>query len=114
MDEETVITLEDEIVSDLTLLYQDQATFDSDKIKIIVKKVIDEVSDIRRYKKIGYSDEQAEKDLYNYKSQIYKLAEYDFGQFGAPNEVSHSEGSVSRSWVDRSTLTSGIIPLPDL
>lgn len=108
------LTLKDEIAAALTVLYGDQPTFNDDKIKIIVEKVIDEVSDIRRYKKVGYSDEQIQADLYNYKSQIYKLAEYDFGQFGAPNEVSHSEDSVSRSWVDRRTLTSGIIPLPDL
>ena len=108
------LTLADEIIAALTVLYGDKPNFNAEKIKIIVEKIIGEVSDIRRYKKVGYSDKQIQADLYNYKSQIYKLAEYDFGHFGAPNEVSHSENSVSRSWIDRSDLTSGIIPLPDL
>ena len=114
MDEETSLTLAEEIISDLTIMYSDQPTFSEEKIKLIVEKVIDEVSDAKRYKKVGYTDEQIQKDLCRYKSQIYIISEYDFSHIGAPWELSRSENSVSRGWQEREKLFVGIIPLTDI
>lgn len=111
MDEAMTVTVADMVISDLTTMYSDQPTFNEGKISVIVNKVVDEVVNARKYKEVGYTDEQIKKDLLNYKSQIYNLAEYDFSHFGAPNETSHSENSISRTWVERNKLFSGIIPL---
>ena len=114
MDEEMTLKLEDEVIDALTVMYSDQPTFNEEKIRLIVKKVIDEVSDARRYKKVGYTDEQIQADLYYFKSQIYNLSEYDFAHFGAPWEIARSENSVSHSWQERNTLFAGIIPLSNI
>jgi hypothetical protein len=111
MDEAMTVTVADMVISDLTTMYSDQPTFNDGKIAVIVNKVVDEVVNARKYKEVGYTDEQIKKDLLNYKSQIYNLAEYDFSHFGAPNETSHSENSISRTWVERNKLFAGIIPL---
>ena len=111
MDESMTVTVADMVISDLTTMYSDQPTFNADKIVVIVNKVVEEVVKARRYKEEDYSDEQIEKDLLNYKSQIYNLAEYDFSHFGAPHETEHSENSISRTWIERNKLFSGIIPL---
>ncbi len=111
MDEAMIVTVADMVISDLTTMYSDQPTFSDDKIAVIVNKVVEEVVKARRYREENYSDEQIEKDLLNYKSQIYNLAEYDFSHLGAPNETSHSENSISRTWIDRDKLFTGIIPL---
>lgn len=111
MDGAMTVTVADMVISDLTTMYSDQPTFNADKIKVIVNKVVEEVVKVRRYREENYSDEQIEADLYNYKSQIYSLAEYDFSKFGAPHETSHSENSTSRTWTERNKLFVGIIPL---
>ena len=111
MDEAMTVTVADMVISDLTTMYSDQPTFNADKIAVIVKKVVEEVVKARRYKEENYSDEQIEADLLNYKSQIYNLAEYDFSHFGAPGETSHSENSISRTWIERNKLFAGIIPI---
>lgn len=101
----------DGIIADLTTMYSDQPTFNADKVTVIVNKVVDEVIKARRYREEKYSDEQIEADLYNYKSQIYSLSEYDFAHFGAPGELSRTENSTSRTWMERNKLFAGIIPL---
>lgn len=104
-------TVAEMVVSDLTTMYSDQPTFNEGKITVIVNKVVEEVIKARRYREENYSDEQIETDLLRYKSQIYNLSEYDFSHFGAPNETSHSENSISRTWIERNKLFAGIIPL---
>lgn len=114
MDKSMTLTVADEVIAELTILYSDQPTFKAEKIKVIVNNVVDEVIKARNYKNVGYSDEQIMEDLYKYKSNIKKLAEYDFSQFGAPYEISHSENSVSRTWIERNKLFSGIIAITPL
>lgn len=101
----------DKIISDLSTMYSDQPTFNVDKVTVIVNKVVDEVIKVRRYREENYSDEQIEADLNNYKSQIYSLSEYDFAHIGAPGELSRTENSTSRTWIERNKLFAGIIPL---
>ena len=111
MDNAMTVTVADMVISDLTTMYSDQPTFNADKITVIVNKVVEEVVRARRYREENYSDEQIEADLYNYKSQIYNLSEYDFSHIGAPGELSRSENSTSRTWIERNKLFAGIIPL---
>ena len=111
MDEAMTVTVADMVISDLTTMYSDQPTFNADKIAVIVNNVVEEVVKTRGYQERKYSDEQIEKDLLNYKSHIYKISEFDFTHLGAPHETSHSENSISRTWIDRNKLFAGIIPI---
>lgn len=104
----------EDVIERLTILYRDEPTFDEEKIRVIVQNVYNEIVEYKRYKKAGYTEAQIESDMGNYKSQLYKISEYDFAHFGAPGEASHSENSVSRVWNSREQLFAGIIPLSDL
>lgn len=111
MDNAMTLNVADEVISELTTLYSDQVTFSAEKLKVIVNNVIDEIVVARNYKGANYTDEQIMKDLYNYKSNIKKLAEYDFVTFGATHQTTHSENSTSRTWIDRNRLFSGIVAI---
>ena len=105
MDEDIKVGLQEEIVADLTTEYGNQPTFNSDVIAIKVRDAIREVKNRRNYQATSYTDEEIEKDLYNnYYSVIKNLAVYDFAQIGAPIESSHSENSISRTWVSRDEI----------
>lgn len=102
------VGLQDEIVAELTVELQDEPTFNVNILAIKVKNAIREVKMKRNYQATSYTDEQIEKDLYNYFSVIKSVALYDYNQIGAEGEQSHSENSVSRTWVDRDDLFKGV------
>ena len=102
------VGLEDEIVAELTVELQDEPTFNVNILAIKVKNAIREVKMKRNYQAASYTDEQIEKDLYNYFSVIKSVALYDYNQIGAEGEQSHSENSISRTWVDRDDLFKGV------
>lgn len=111
MDNTITIAIADEVIDMLTTLYSDQPTFNADKVRVIVANVVEEVIQARNYRNVGYTDEQIANDLKRYKSQIKNIAEYDFSHFGAPYEIGHSENSVSRTWIERNKLFSGVVSL---
>lgn len=111
MDEAMSVSVADMVISDLTTMYGNEPTFNSDKIAVIVNKVIEEVIQARKYRDRGYSDERIESDIVNYRSQIYNISEYDFIHIGGAWETSHSENSINRTWIERNKLFAGIIPL---
>ena len=102
------VGLQDEIVAELTVELQDEPTFNVNILAIKVKNAIREVKMKRNYQATSYTDEQVEKDLYNYFSVIKSVALYDYNQIGAEGEQSHSENSISRTWVDRDDLFKGV------
>ena len=102
------VGLQDEIVAELTVELQDEPTFNVNILAIKVKNAIREVKMKRNYQATSYTDEQIEKDLYNYFSVIKSVALYDYNQIGAEGEQSHSENSISRTWVDRDDLFKGV------
>ena len=108
MDEAMSISVADMVISDLTTMYGNEPIFNSGKIAVIVNKVIEEVIQARKYRDRGYSDERIENDLINYRSQIYNISEYDFSHVGGAWETSHSENSISRTWIERNKLFVGI------
>lgn len=114
MDEAMTLTVADMVISELTTLYSDQPTFNADKLKVVVSNVVAEVKSARNYEKAGYDDLQIDADLMRYKANIKNLAEYDFSHFGAPHETSHSENSVSRTWIERNKLFAGIVAITPL
>lgn len=110
MDEMMNVGLQDELINDLTAELEGQPTFSSSLLKQKVVGAIREVKRARKYPSY-YTDEQINKDLYEYYSNIRNIALYDFSQVGAPFEESHNENSVNRSWSDRNKLFSGVLPL---
>lgn len=114
MDGAMTLSVIDVVISELTTLYSDQPTFNADKLSVIVSNVVEEVIRARNYKNVGYSDDKIMADLFKYKSNIKRLAEYDFATFGATHQTSHSENSVNRSWIDRNKLFAGIVAISPL
>ena len=114
MDETMTLTVVDEVLDMLTTLYSDQPSFKSDKVKVIVSNVVEEVIAARNYRNIGYTEEQIQKDLVKYKGHIKNLAEYDFAHLGAPHEINHSENSTNRTWTERNKLFAGIVSITPL
>lgn len=110
MDNTMQLSLQDELIADLTTELQGQPTFSDSVIKQKVVNAIREVRQARRYPSY-YTDDVIEKDIYNYYTNIRNIALYDFAQIGAPFEESHNENSVSRSWMDRAKLFNGILPI---
>lgn len=100
----SVDTLIDEIVDELTIELMNEPTFNADILRIKVKGAVRDVRLKRNYTATDYTDEQTADDLYNYYSVIKSVALYDYNQIGAEGEQSHSENSVSRSWVSRDEL----------
>lgn len=102
--------LQDEIVADLTIELKEDDDFSTDILAVKVKNAIREIKSARMYPST-YTEEMIEKDLEtNYYSTITNLARYDYNQIGAEGESSHSEGDVSRSWVDRNSFFNGVAP----
>lgn len=100
--------LQEEIIEELTLELQNDPAFSADVLTIKVKNAIREVKMKRNYQATSYTEEQIESDLYNYFSVIKSVALYDYNQIGAEGEQSHSENSVSRTWVNRDELFKGV------
>lgn len=110
MDETMGLTLQDEIIADLTLELGAEPTFNANALKQKVVNAIREVKIARKYPAY-YTDGQIKIDLYGYYSNIRNIALYDYNKMGAEFEQSHNENSVSRSFVDRHTLFSGVVPI---
>ena len=99
-----------EISAELSAELSKEAGFDALTLASKVKNAIREVVRARRYPS-SYSEEQIEKDLSNYFSNIRNIALYDYNMIGAEFQQSHNENGTSRSYTKRQELFSGIIPL---
>ena len=110
MDVGMTLTMQDELVADLTLELQNEPTFNAD---VLTQKVVNAIREVKKARKYPayYTEEQITKDLYDFYSNARNIALYDYNKMGAEFEVSHNENSVSRSFVDRNSLFSGIVAL---
>jgi len=104
MGEAMDVGIEQEVIAELTVELQGEPTFNADILAIKVRNVIRELKMKRGYADACYTDSEIEKDLYKYYSIIVNVSRFDYNQLGAEGEQSHSEGSVSRNWVDRDNL----------
>lgn len=110
IDENMTVGLENEVFEDLKVELSTDPTFNGTLLLSKVKNALREVKRARKYPTY-YTDEQIERDMYDYFSNIRNIALYDYNLIGGEYEQSHSENSVSRSFVDRNSLFAGIIPL---
>ena len=110
MDETMRVGLQEELIADLTIELEKEPTFN---LSVLTQKVINAIREVKKARKYPsyYTDEQIDKDLYEYYSNIRNIALYDFNKIGAEFEESHNENSISRIWVERNKLFNGILPL---
>ena len=102
---------ENELNTDLTAeLTASGAIVLSDVLAVKIKAVVRELLSIRSYEFSGMTDEEIELDLYHYYSNCMNVARYDYNQIGAEGEESHSENGISRKYVERGKLWSGVVP----
>ena len=109
MDTAMNVGLQDEIIAELTMELSDDSAFNAEFLKAKVKNAIREVKMRRNYTATSYSDEQIEKDLYNYYPVIKNVALYDYNQKGAEGQSVHNESGTNRTWISREKLFSGVI-----
>lgn len=110
MDATLLNGLQDELCEDLKAELKDDSNFDADILKSKIKNAIRDVMLRRNYTATAYNDESIAKDMASFYSVIRSVALYDYNQIGAEGQQSHSENTVSRSWVDRNSLFNGVIP----
>lgn len=110
MDVGMTLTMQDELIADLTLELQNEPTFNAD---VLTQKVVNAIREVKKARKYPayYTEEQITKDLYDFYSNARNIALYDYNKMGAEFELSHNENSVSRSFVDRNSLFSGIVAI---
>lgn len=77
-------------------------------VSMEVKNAISDLKMKRNYIVTSMSDEDIEKDMENYRSVIYRVAEYRLAKFGAEGEQSHSENGISRYYQDEDSLWKGV------
>ena len=82
----------------------------TDVLAIKVKAVVKELLNIRCYEHSGMTDEEIEKDIDRYYTQCMNVARYDYNQLGAEGEESHNENGISRKYIERGRLWSGVVP----
>lgn len=111
MDDVMTVTLEQEIIADLTVeLEIADENFNSTLLRSKVQNAFREVKRARKYPD-SYSDSRIERDMYDYYSNIRNLALYDYNTIGMEFQQSSSENSTSRTMTDRDKLFAGIIPI---
>lgn len=103
-------SIEYELVKDLEIELHNEPTYNADLLKSKVRNAIREVVRARKYPS-SYTGEKIQDDLSNYYSNIRNIALYDYNQAGIEFQTNSSENGVSRSFVDRSKLFGGIIPI---
>jgi len=113
IDIEMGLTFEQELMADLISELEDDEDFSEKKLSLKLKNAIREVKSARHYPR-HYTDEMIASDLEQYYSIIRDVALYDYNMIGAEGEATHSENGISRTYVDRNKLFSGVLPLASL
>lgn len=110
MDEEMNVNLQQEIIASLSARFENEPGYSLSVLTDIVIDAIEDVKQARNYPG-EYTEQQIERDLYKYKGKIKNIALYDYNKDGVQGQKSHSENSVSRTYEDRNSYFSGILPL---
>lgn len=111
IDDEMAVSLEQEIVADLTAeLSITDENFNENLLLSKVRNALREVKKARKYPSY-YTESQIDKDMYDYYSNIRNIALYDYNLIGAEGQTASNENGTSRSYEDRDKYFSGIISL---
>jgi hypothetical protein len=111
IDEGMTLTLEQELVADLTdELSEGDELFNEKLMLSKIRNAIREVKRVRNYPS-SYTDEMIDNDMYGFYSNIRNIALYDYNMIGVEGQSSGGENGTSRTYVDRDKLFNGVIPL---
>lgn len=86
------------------------ADADRELLRQKVEAAMDEVADRRAYPET-YSEAVRLADIQRYRSNIRRLALYDYNQAGAEGQMSRTEGGVQMAWDLREKCFSGVLPI---
>lgn len=106
----TLDEIKEEVIADLTLELQSDESFNADLLESKVKNALREVKTARKYPST-FTDELIAEDMEKYISNVYKLALYDYNRSGVEETISYTGNGETRSYMERSKLFSGIIPI---
>lgn len=79
-------------------------------LAVKIRAAVRELLNIRSYEYSGMTDEEIQTDIERYYTQCMNVARYDYNQLGAEGEESHNENGISRKYVERPKLWSGVVP----
>ena len=79
-------------------------------LAVKVKAVVRELLNIRNYEQSGMTEWAIKEDINRYYTQCMNVARYDYNQLGAEGEDTHSENGISRKYIERGKLWSGVVP----
>ena len=83
---------------------------DNPYIEQLIEQSRQEIISLRNYPS-SYTQEQIDNDVAKYENIIVNLTVYDYSQAGEAYMASYSENGISRNWVERNKLLTGVIPL---
>ena len=83
---------------------------DNPLIEQLIEQSRQEIISLRNYPS-SYTQEQIDNDVAKYENIIVNLTVYDYSQAGEAYMASYSENGISRNWVERNKLLTGVIPL---
>lgn len=106
----SITELAEAVIDQLTTELQMEESFNEELLEMRVNSAITEIKNKRRYPST-YTDEMIATDLSQFQANIANLALFDYNMVGAQGESSHGENGVSRTYIDRRRLFSGIVPL---
>lgn len=103
--------LQDELFKDLKIELADELHGENDEklLSVKIKNAMREVKQRRNYQK-SHGKAFIDEDMQQFYSVIHNLVIYDWNTIGAEGEQGHSENGTSRSYVDRNTYLSAVIP----
>lgn len=100
-----------DLIDDLTIELQiADPSFDASLLEVKVKNAVRDVARVRNYPKT-YTQSQIDEDIKRYYTNAREIARYDYQLVGADFQTSSNENSISRSWVSRNSLFSGVVPI---
>ena len=103
------MTLQEEIIEELKIELQNEPTFDESILEFKVKDAYRKVRARKAYHNTTFSEEQIEKHLSeNHYHDIKNVALYNFNMIGAEFQKSHSENSISRSFLTEDEVMGNI------
>jgi hypothetical protein len=106
----SITELAEAVIDQLTTELQMEEAFNEELLETKVNSAITEIKNKRRYPS-SYTEEMIASDLSQFQANIANLALFDYDMVGAQGESSHGENGVSRTYIDRRRLFSGIVPL---
>ena len=111
MADYSTVEMVQELITDLQAeLEPTDDQFDAVLLKTKVVGAYRDIRDTRRYPSY-YTSEEIEQDMENFYMTVRSLALYDYNTVGIEWQKVNKENDVSREFIRRSSLFSGVIPL---